>query len=286
MVLPKRFVGKVLSLIFVFSPLLLFGCAQTMTYPALEEARSDIQSARSNPVVVKNAPLSLQKAEQSLNRAEELVEENADPTLIKHQAYLAQQHAAIAETIGNRKAAEDTIQQASAERNRILLEARGAEAEYARQQAERQKAQIAGLEEELQELRAVESERGSVVTLGDVVFDVGESELKPGGLLVVQRLADFMKRYPGRNVAIEGYTDSTGPAEFNQELSQRRARAVRDALVAQGIDSARIETRGYGENFPVATNETVAGRQLNRRVEVVISNGRDDSIPERTAGSN
>jgi outer membrane protein OmpA-like peptidoglycan-associated protein len=87
----------------------------------------------------------------------------------------------------------------------------------------------------------------------------------------VQKLADVLKQNPQRNVAIEGFTDSTGSEDYNQELSERRADAVRDTLMNMGIDAARITTRGYGKNFPVASNGNEAGRQLNRRVEVIIS---------------
>jgi outer membrane protein OmpA-like peptidoglycan-associated protein len=111
-----------------------------------------------------------------------------------------------------------------------------------------------------------------VLTLGgDVLFDVGEANLKPGAKRAIDNLAQFMQQHPQRNVAIEGFTDSTGSEQYNEILSERRAQAVKDALVARGIAPNRISARGYGEAFPVATNDTPAGRQLNRRVEVAIS---------------
>jgi outer membrane protein OmpA-like peptidoglycan-associated protein len=258
---------------FIISGLLLFGCAQKTTHPALEEARSAIQTARADPSVTRNAPLELEKAEMALNRGELLFQQNGDTVNIEHQAYLARQHAAIAQEIGDRGKAEADIEKASAERSKALAEARTAEAEYARGQAATARERTAELEAELAELQAVPEERGLVVTLGDVVFDVDKAELKPGGLRTIDKLAAFLERYPGRRVTVEGFTDSTGSAEYNQALSERRAQSVRNALVQKGIDPARVDTHGYGEEFPKASNETPAGRQLNRRVEVVISNG-------------
>ena len=118
------------------------------------------------------------------------------------------------------------------------------------------------------ELKARETDRGLVMTLGnDVLFDSGAATLKPGGRKAVDNLAQLMQKQPGRNVAIEGYTDSTGSAETNQRLSEARAQAVKQVLVDRGVDSARIQTRGMGSQYPIASNETAVGRQLNRRVE-------------------
>ena len=111
-----------------------------------------------------------------------------------------------------------------------------------------------------------------VLTLGDVLFDFNSSNLKAGANKVVNELANFLKEYPQRSIQIEGFTDSVGSAEYNKNLSQRRADALQDALVNAGISSRRIETIGYGEEYPVATNMNEAGRQQNRRVEVIISN--------------
>jgi outer membrane protein OmpA-like peptidoglycan-associated protein len=110
-----------------------------------------------------------------------------------------------------------------------------------------------------------------VITLGDVLFDTNQAQLKPGGVREMQKLADVLKDNPQRTVSIEGFTDSTGTASYNQELSERRAESVRDTLAGLGVSADRITTRGYGRRFPVATNGSEAGRQLNRRVEVVIS---------------
>ena len=128
-------------------------------------------------------------------------------------------------------------------------------------------------------MEAKKTDRGMVVTLGDVLFDTNEAQLKSGGMRNVQKLADFFRQYPQRNVMIEGFTDSTGSDGHNQQLSDRRADSVRTALLGMGMDSQRITWRGYGESFPVAGNDTAAGRQMNRRVEVVVSDDNGKIAP-------
>ena len=110
-----------------------------------------------------------------------------------------------------------------------------------------------------------------VITMGDVLFDTGRAELSGGGMRNVEKLGGFLKTYPQRKVMIEGFTDSVGGDAQNQTLSARRADAVRAALQGLGVGSERLATRGYGESFPVAANDSASGRQLNRRVEIVLS---------------
>jgi outer membrane protein OmpA-like peptidoglycan-associated protein len=127
------------------------------------------------------------------------------------------------------------------------------------------------LELQIKELNAKKTERGLVVTIGDVLFDTNQSQLKPGGLRSVDKLVGFLKQYPQRQALIEGFTDSTGSDATNQALSTRRADAVRAALVHQGVSGDRLRTQGYGEAFPVAGNDDADGRRSNRRVEVILS---------------
>ena len=127
------------------------------------------------------------------------------------------------------------------------------------------------LEGQLRDLDAKKTARGMVITVGDVLFDSGRAELKPGGMRNMDKLVSFLKEYPQRKALVEGFTDSVGSDQLNQELSARRADAVRTALVSRGVDSGRIGTQGYGESFPVAGNESAGGRQMNRRVEIVLS---------------
>ena len=133
------------------------------------------------------------------------------------------------------------------------------------------RAELAAQTAALAALDAKKTERGMVITMGDVLFDTGRAELKSGGMRNVEKLSGFLKAYPQRKVMIEGYTDSVGGDEMNRTLSSRRADAVRAALLSQGVGSDRLATMGYGELHPVAGNDSASGRQLNRRVEIVLS---------------
>jgi outer membrane protein OmpA-like peptidoglycan-associated protein len=135
------------------------------------------------------------------------------------------------------------------------------------------------LEAQLRDMEARPTPRGMVITLGDVLFDSNEARLKSGGMRNVQKLADFFKQYPQRKVMIEGFTDSTGSSNRNTTLSEDRAGAVRTALLDMGVASERIGARGYGEAYPVSSNDTAAGRQLNRRVEIIVSDERGAVAP-------
>jgi outer membrane protein OmpA-like peptidoglycan-associated protein len=128
------------------------------------------------------------------------------------------------------------------------------------------------LQRQLAELQAKVTDRGLVITLGDVLFASGTAELNSGGNNHLGKLAGFLNKYPDRTTLIEGYTDSVGSNDYNQGLSQRRAEAVKSYLVAQGIDASRVTASGKGESNPVGNNASVTGRQQNRRVEVIIAN--------------
>lgn len=271
--------------------LALAGCASVAEdYRPLANARSDYKAAAANPQVVELAPLELKEAERTLHRAEALQNENAGADRIDHEAYLASQRTRIAQETAALRAAEQAIERADSARKEILLRARNREVDTATSEARVAQAQAAAaemrsealearvhqLQEALAQAKMRETERGYVLTFGsDVLFDFDEADLKPGAELMIAKIADFLREDSSRYLAIEGFTDSVGSDAYNRSLSERRARAVENALVAQGIDPSRIETRGYGEAYPVATNATPAGRQLNRRVEIVLaSNGR------------
>ena len=151
--------------------------------------------------------------------------------------------------------------------------ARNAEQEMQRERASTEEARLRAdkLAARVGELEALQTERGLVLTLGDVTFDFNEATLKSGGLRTIRDLAKFMEEYPERNILVEGHTDSIGSDEYNLGLSERRANAVRQALIGLGVSGQRIRIQGVGKMQPVASNATEIGRQQNRRVEVIIS---------------
>jgi outer membrane protein OmpA-like peptidoglycan-associated protein len=156
-----------------------------------------------------------------------------------------------------------------AARNREVQTAVG-QRDQAKDQAALATEQAARLQAEVDDLKAKPTPRGLVLTLGDVLFDTGRAELNPGAGRTLDQLAQFLNEHKDRRVQIDGFTDSVGTDAYNIQLSQRRADAVKSALMTRGIDSSRIGTEGYGKGFPVANNNDSGGRQLNRRVEVVI----------------
>ncbi|MEQ9452006.1 MAG: OmpA family protein [Pseudomonadales bacterium] len=147
-------------------------------------------------------------------------------------------------------------------------------------QASEQKA--AKLSQELTELQSEVSDRGTVLTLSDIAFDFNSAEVKAGSLRTIEKIADYLKTMPERRIKIEGFTDAVGSENYNQTLSARRAQAVHDALVGYGVAADRIRHEGFGEAFPVATNDTAVGRAQNRRVEIIIANDDDVRISARS----
>lgn len=129
------------------------------------------------------------------------------------------------------------------------------------------------LRQQLKDMPVSESEGGVRVMLSGVLFETGEAQLKPGARRRLEQLASVLRDDPAQMAIVEGFTDNVGDESLNKELSERRAQAVRDALAALGVDPSRIQTRGHGEAYPVASNQTPSGRQQNRRVEVLVSSG-------------
>lgn len=208
-------------------------------------------------------------------RRAEMLAANAE-----QRADMARQQAEQAYDTANAKAAQAREAEARAAAAAQKTRDAQAHAMAANQQAREAEARAQLLASQLNELAAQKTERGMVITLGgDVLFDVDQAVLKPGAMRSLEKVADFMKRYPDRKLVVEGFTDSTGSEAHNDELSQRRATAVGEVIVAAGIDPERVITKGYGESFPVASNDNPAGRQMNRRVEVIISNDGADVAP-------
>ncbi|MDP1557571.1 MAG: OmpA family protein [Nitrosomonas sp.] len=255
------------------------GCSAIPQNSSLAEAHNNYNSARSNPQVTNMAAQELKEAGDFLNKADVALSSGESDTTVNHLAYMANQQVAIAQETTKRKIAELVVANAGGERDQTLLKARTAEADEFKKQAALDQALIAQQEMQLKELNAKKTERGLVITLGDVLFRTDMAQLEPNGMRNVQKLADFLRQYPQRKVLIEGHTDSTGSSNYNQELSDRRANAVRMALIDRGISSDRIALRGYGEAYPVASNDSAATRQLNRRVEIIFSDDNGNLVP-------
>jgi outer membrane protein OmpA-like peptidoglycan-associated protein len=255
----------------VFLLVFLAGCATPpQPNPALEQARAAYGAAQADSAVLRYAAAELDVASRTLGEAERAP--SAEESM--HLAYLAEQRSRIARELGQARSNEHRALEArlhDAEEERDRAQARAKEIEQERDLNDRLAAQVRRLQAQVAELQARETERGWVLTLGsDVLFDVGQARLKPGGRRAIANLARFMHQYPERRIAIEGFTDSSGTPQANQRLSERRASAVRQALVQAGVDAGRIVARGLGAAYPVASNDDPGGRQLNRRVEILL----------------
>jgi len=168
-----------------------------------------------------------------------------------------------------------TAQQAreEAQQAKALAASSATAAELARKEAELASEQARTLRRQLENLQLRQTESGVVVTLGDVLFESGQAELKDDAQTSLVEVVDLLQSEPGKKIRIEGHTDSVGDAEANLNLSERRAKSVLDALVSLGVDASRITTIGLGEDFPIASNETEEGRKKNRRVDVILLAG-------------
>lgn len=256
---------------------------------SLERAETAFKAGNDSAIVDHHAYLARQRSATALQageiaRAEQAVSASAaerDRILMAARTREAEQarlQAGIDRSESERARMQAEKDRAESERARIQAQTASAEAEQSRRAAEAQLAaaqaaqeNAAKLRQQLAELEAKQTDRGLVLTLGDVLFDTGRAELKPGAFRTVDRLATFMRDHPERSLEVEGYTDSVGGDALNLALSQRRANAVRAALVSRGVEGSRITTNGMGKASPVASNDTAEGRQRNRRVEIVIS---------------
>ena len=263
---------------------LVAACAPTPTKSAAAEAaRADLTRLEADTSLAPLVPGPIQEAEAAVQLAEQT---GVPSEVTAHRVYMAQRKVEIAQALAEARHAEQERTALAAERDRAQLEARTREADAARSQAAMASAeadtarmaaasaqqQASELQRQIDQMQARPTERGLVMTLGDVLFETGRAELKPGAVGKLEQLVAFLRTYPERTVTIEGHTDNVGGEDLNMDLSQRRADAVRGYLLQQGIDASRITATGLGESMPVTTNSTEAGRQQNRRVEIVISN--------------
>lgn len=304
-----------LHILLASAVLLLSACASSpKSTSLLDQVHADYMQAQSNPKVATYAALEMQAATEALAKADAAAKSRESLETVDKLAYLTKQKIALANEVASRKASEADIAGAATVREQVRLDQRTMEANQARMKAEdaeraaqaaRNAAAMATqqknvaqaneseaqrlaaeanarnqqLEAQLADLSAKKTERGLIITLGDVLFSVDQAKLNADGTRMVQRLAAVMQQNPKRAVLIEGFTDSTGSSQHNQELSERRAMAVRDALLDLGAARSQIAVRGYGQAYPAAPNDTAMNRQLNRRVEIVLSDDRGVITP-------
>lgn len=244
----------------------------------LETARTAVPKVESSPRAGV-AAVNIADARKSLEEANRLAESGAKLSDIEFQAENAVTHAKIAEEKILTVEAQEQIAQGTEQRQVVLLQARERDvqksallASDSRQDAMDSRERADSLEEELAGLRLQKTERGLVLTLGDVLFDSGEATLKSGAYGTMDRLAAALRDKSDRSVAIEGHTDNVGSNGMNQALSERRAQSVQMALMQRGVSSNQVSALGKGESFPVASNDDASGRQQNRRVELIFAN--------------
>ena len=262
--------------------LVLGACASApKSVDSLERARGDYARAAGDTTIVRHAPEELDEANRALKLADSRWKEKESPAEVEHYAYLASRRVEIARLIADAKEASRELENMKLERQRVQLEVRASELDRSRAEIERAREEAAELKRRMEELEARNTERGMVLTLGDVLFETGKSELAPGAARNIDRIAEFMDVYPERRAVVEGHTDSMGDESFNMELSRDRAFAVRRALAARGISTSRITTEGFGESKPVASNDTSAGRRKNRRVEIIFPDSPATQVSER-----
>lgn len=238
--------------------LLLAACSAAPAKPAgAEQVQNKLLQLQANPQLATRAPVALQEAQAAVLSAQELRTED-NMAQGDHLVYLADRKVEIANARAQARFLEDQRKQLSEQREGARLDSRTLEADQ--------------LKRQIAELNAKETERGLVVTLGDVLFETDKSELKGSAASNLDKLVAFLSSNPERSVQIEGHTDSVGDDDYNFSLSQRRAESVRHYLINRGIAANRLDASGKGESSPVASNSDATGRQMNRRVEVVIAN--------------
>ena len=233
-----------------------------------ERARRDIDEAdqRRTALLLRASRLEAQQARRAA--------ENALLNSVATQEEMERAREMASRSEQERDQATQQAQEArqEADQARRLAEAQSAEMELARREAELASQQAQSLQRRLEYMEYRQTDRGVVVTLGDVLFAVGETELLPSAEQSLNDVIELLESEPDKAIRIEGHTDSTGPASLNLRLSEARANAVRDALIELGIDATRLNAVGMGEDFPIATNQTEDGRDRNRRVDVIVLN--------------
>lgn len=254
---------------------LIMACSVSTTKPyGADSVREKLTLLQADSQLASRAQVAIKEAETATRAAEQ---PEKDKALAAHRVYMADHKVDIAMAVAQSRLLEDQRKDLLAQRESARLDSRTREADQAHkdakaanEDAEQTRQRNADLQQQLAELNAKKTDRGMVITLGDLLFETGKSELKSSTISNLDKLSTFLTENQDRTLIIEGYTDNVGSDEYNLGLSQRRAEAVQIYLVNKGIASDRMIVSGKGETVPVASNDSAMGRQQNRRVEVVL----------------
>lgn len=217
-----------------------------------------------NALLVKASKAEAERARREAEQARIMSEARAeDARRAREEALAAQQREAA--SVRDAEQAIEEAQQAKA-----LAASSATEAQLARREADLAMEQADTLRRQLENLQLRQTESGVVVTLGDVLFESGQTQLLDEAMASLVEVVDLLQSEPDKNIRIEGHTDSTGDAETNLEISELRANSVFEALASLGVDRSRFTVVGMGEDFPIASNDTEEGRRQNRRVDVIL----------------
>ena len=239
---------------------ILNGCSsKPVVTPKLQQVQKRYQKTIIDPNTTEKAQLALFQA----GKIYDLSFHAKDKEEANHLSYLLERELEVVKENVRQEDLKKKIETLKSETQKAQLEAKETELLLLKKKMEQTEAK-------LRELNAKQTSRGLVLTLGDVLFETGKAMLLPGAQRAIDQLAEFLEENPERKVLVEGHTDNIGSVTYNIDLSLRRAQAVKNALVAKGIESQRILAHGYGEAYPVASNKTAAGRQRNRRVEIIV----------------
>lgn len=287
----KTVKSQLYKLIGVATVVMLSACSTPAMKPeGVVAIRDKLALLQADAQLAGLVPVELKEAESAVRAAEKPIK---DTELSNHLVYVADRKVDIATARAKTRLLVDQRQALKNQSDDVRLQARTLDVKNARSQTEAAKAETAvalaeveksrsemkselarssDLQQQIGTLNAKATDRGLIMTLGDLSFATGKSALKSGVARDLDKLAIFLDQYGDRTIIIEGHTDNVGSEALNLNLSQQRADSVRDYLVAKGIDSGRMTVAGKGEGSPIDSNESNVGRQNNRRVEIVISN--------------
>lgn len=291
---------NIIALILTAQIAFLGACASTpeesSEIRSLKQEIESIDSLEMSESEKQYAPIAVEEAREAVDKLNKMAKADADKAEYEHQLYLTKKKIEIAKEMVKMEKAEEIIANSELRRKDVLLSAGQQQLKAERQQLKEERQQVKTLkdqaaqmmdrakelQQQVQNLKTEKTERGLVLTLESVLFETGSATVQSGSVRTLQQVAKFLNEYPDRDILIEGFTDDRGEEKYNQQLSQQRAQEVKRVLTRNDVKASRVQTEGYGESYPVANNSTPAGRQQNRRVEIVIATSNHEDIENRT----